>query len=83
MAPYQLVKDLRTGDETGNVDAVLDGDLDEFMAAYLRWRATWRAAPVGDVSRRLAAEAGRQSGSRLVASAVAPKRPARHDARSA
>lgn len=40
MAPYQLVKDLRTEAETGNVDAVLDGDLDEFMAAYLRWRRT-------------------------------------------
>ncbi len=38
MAPYQLVKDLRTGYETGNVDAVLDGDLDEFMSSYLRWR---------------------------------------------
>jgi peptide chain release factor 2 len=38
MAPYQLVKDLRTGYETGNVDAVLDGDLDDFMSSYLRWR---------------------------------------------
>ena len=37
-APYQLVKDLRTGEETGNVDAVLDGDIDRFLAAYLRWR---------------------------------------------
>jgi peptide chain release factor 2 len=38
MAPYQLVKDLRTGYETGNVAQVLDGDIDEFMASYLRWR---------------------------------------------
>ena len=37
LAPYQLVKDLRTGTETGNVDAVLDGDLDNFMESYLRW----------------------------------------------
>jgi peptide chain release factor 2 len=38
LAPYQLVKDLRSSYETGNVDAVLDGDLDELMVAYLRWR---------------------------------------------
>ncbi len=38
MAPYQLVKDLRTNVETGNVDAVLDGDLDAFMEAELRRR---------------------------------------------
>ncbi|HEY3702571.1 MAG TPA: peptide chain release factor 2 [Acidimicrobiales bacterium] len=38
MAPYQLVKDLRTNEETGNVDAVLDGDLDAFMESFLRWR---------------------------------------------
>jgi peptide chain release factor 2 len=37
-APYQLVKDDRTGYETGNVQAVLDGDLDAFMEAFLRWR---------------------------------------------
>jgi peptide chain release factor 2 len=33
--PYQMVKDLRTGYETGNTQAVLDGALDEFMEAYL------------------------------------------------
>jgi len=38
LAPYQLVKDLRTSHETGNPDAVLDGDLDEFMAAALAAR---------------------------------------------
>jgi peptide chain release factor 2 len=38
IAPYQQVKDLRTEYETGNVQAVLDGDLDQFMEAYLRWR---------------------------------------------
>jgi peptide chain release factor 2 len=38
LQPYQMVKDLRTGHESGNVDAVLDGDLDGFMEAYLRWR---------------------------------------------
>ena len=39
LAPYQLVKDLRTGVEKGNPDAVLDGGLDEFMAAALAARA--------------------------------------------
>jgi peptide chain release factor 2 len=38
--PYRLVKDHRTGLEVGNVDAVLDGDIDQFVEAYLRWRAT-------------------------------------------
>jgi peptide chain release factor 2 len=38
LAPYQLVKDLRTGFERGNPDAVLDGDLDDFMAAALAAR---------------------------------------------
>ncbi|MDA8355429.1 MAG: peptide chain release factor 2 [Actinomycetota bacterium] len=36
LAPYQLVKDLRTGVETGNVEAVLDGDLDAFIEGELR-----------------------------------------------
>ncbi len=35
MHPYKLVKDVRTGEETGNVDAVMDGDLDNFLKAYL------------------------------------------------
>ncbi len=39
LAPYQLVKDLRTGVEKGNPDAVLDGDLDQFMAAALAARS--------------------------------------------
>ncbi|TPW35145.1 peptide chain release factor 2 [Oecophyllibacter saccharovorans] len=38
LAPYQLVKDLRTNVEKGNPDAVLDGDLDAFMAASLAQR---------------------------------------------
>ena len=38
LAPYQLVKDLRTEHETGNVQGVLDGDLDPFMESWLRWR---------------------------------------------
>jgi peptide chain release factor 2 len=37
MQPYQMVKDLRSGHETGNVDAVLDGALDDYMEAFLRW----------------------------------------------
>jgi peptide chain release factor 2 len=32
-----MVKDLRTEHETGQVDAVLNGDLDQFMEAWLRW----------------------------------------------
>ncbi len=36
--PYQLVKDERTRYETGNVQAVLDGDLDAFIEAFLQWR---------------------------------------------
>ena len=38
LAPYQMVKDLRTGVEKGNPGAVLDGDLDDFMAAALAAR---------------------------------------------
>jgi peptide chain release factor 2 len=35
--PYQMIKDHRTGVETGNVDRVLDGDLDIFIEGYLKW----------------------------------------------
>ena len=38
--PYQMVKDLRTEHETGNTGAVLDGDLDGFIEAAIRWRKT-------------------------------------------
>ena len=40
LQPYQMVKDLRTEVESGNVTGVLDGDLDEFMEGYLRMRRT-------------------------------------------
>jgi peptide chain release factor 2 len=35
--PYSMVKDHRTNEETGNIQAVMDGDLDAFMNAYLVW----------------------------------------------
>ena len=38
LAPYQMVKDLRTDYETGNTGAVLDGEIDEFIASGIRWR---------------------------------------------
>lgn len=37
LQPYTMVKDARTGEETGNAQAVLDGDIDQFISAYLRW----------------------------------------------
>ena len=37
MQPYTMVKDHRTGAESGNVNAVLDGDIDSFISAYLKW----------------------------------------------
>ncbi|MDO8308047.1 MAG: peptide chain release factor 2 [Actinomycetota bacterium] len=36
--PYQMVKDLRTEEETGNTSAVLDGEIDSFIEAGIRWR---------------------------------------------
>ncbi len=47
LQPYQMVKDLRTGVETSNTNAVLDGGLDEFMAAALAARLG-EPAPAGD-----------------------------------
>ena len=34
--PYTMVKDLRTGHEVGNIQAVMDGELDDFIYSYLR-----------------------------------------------
>ena len=48
LQPYQMIKDLRTGVETSNTQAVLDGDLDTFMAASLAHRVT--GTVVGDVA---------------------------------
>ena len=42
--PYTMVKDHRTGAEVGNAQSVLDGALDPFMEAYLRWSARSEAA---------------------------------------
>ena len=42
--PYQMVKDLRTEFETGNTQAVLDGEIDDFIASGIRWRRQ-QAAP--------------------------------------
>ena len=80
--PYQIVKDLRTGTEAGNPSAVLDGDIDEFVEAEIRWmrqqesgdgeyRRAWPSA--GRTSARAAGSAsgsGRRSGS-----ATAPSGP--------
>lgn len=40
LQPYTMVKDHRTGEESGNAQAVLDGKLDNFMSAYLKWKKT-------------------------------------------
>jgi peptide chain release factor 2 len=46
MQPYQMVKDLRTDEEVGNIQGVLDGALLPFIEAYLRWRrAIHEASP--------------------------------------
>lgn len=45
MHPFQLVKDLRSAEETSNFDYVLDGGIDNFVEAYLRWQRATKAAP--------------------------------------
>lgn len=49
MQPYQMVKDLRTGEESGQPDKVLDGDLDNFMAAALAARVHGESSDVSDI----------------------------------
>jgi peptide chain release factor 2 len=49
LQPYQMVKDLRTGVESGNPNAVLDGDLDKFMMAALASRVTGEGGEVEDI----------------------------------
>ncbi len=49
MQPYQMVKDLRTGEESGQPDKVLDGDLDPFMAAALAARVHGETTSVEDI----------------------------------
>lgn len=44
LQPYTMVKDHRTGAESGNADAVLDGALDLFINAYLKWLSTGKTA---------------------------------------
>ncbi len=44
--PYQLVKDLRSGVETGNVNAVLGGDIEQFVLGFHRWRVKGEGVPV-------------------------------------
>ena len=47
LQPYTLAKDHRTGHEVGDVNAVLDGDLDEFIEAYHNWRLEQQAEKPG------------------------------------
>ena len=46
MQPYKLVKDHRTGAESSNVDAVMDGDIDLFINAYLKWNNLLKNQPL-------------------------------------
>ncbi|HEU5411338.1 MAG TPA: peptide chain release factor 2 [Candidatus Acidoferrales bacterium] len=50
LQPYQLIKDHRTKIEEGNVNRILDGDLDEFIRGYLLWRRTGAPPPPPDAS---------------------------------
>ncbi len=40
LQPYTMIKDHRTGQSSGNADSVLDGNIDDFISAYLRWKST-------------------------------------------
>lgn len=47
--PYKLVKDHRTGYDSGTPDKVLDGDLDDFMKKYLQWKISGASAVGGEI----------------------------------
>jgi len=47
--PYQLVKDLRTGHEIGNVQSVMDGEIDDFIEHFLKWRLSNEPGRVAEV----------------------------------
>lgn len=49
--PYQMVKDHRTGYEVGNVSSVMDGDIDGFIQAYLKWKMTGGKAAMAALSK--------------------------------
>ena len=49
MQPYQMVKDLRTREQTGYISRVLDGDIDQFIKAYLMKKAGTLSAAVDDI----------------------------------
>ncbi len=59
--PYQLVKDHRTGEETGNTTAVLDGAIDAFIAAYLQWKTKGETAAAGGGGKGEEPRSGRAS----------------------
>ena len=60
--PYQMVKDLRTEQETGNTAAVLDGDIDAFIEAGIRWRRQQETVDAGLTGLRRAR--GRRTGAK-------------------
>ena len=75
--PYQMVKDLRTEQETGNTASVLDGDIDAFIEAGIRWRRQQETVDAtADVSgRRDAASVQRWSGAFTGPSGAGRDRP--------
>lgn len=46
--PYNMVKDHRTGQQTGNVQAVMDGEIEDFIQSYLKWRMTGEIEKSGE-----------------------------------
>jgi len=53
LQPYQMIKDHRTGLEVGNVNAVLDGEIDEFIEAFLRVRKQKKESPLQKSAKKL------------------------------